>query len=222
MMEYACDFEMAQNWFQLEISITCQNSEIAQNSNHYCIEFNFSSNFEPSQNLDTGLIFRAEIKENLNGSTFESSQNHMHITSCDKSSLMSFWANSYFAYMEIFRFQMLQNRNLLNSNWDQRKIACSTFGDCFQYFKINPFITTCELTQWLKIYDSYFQKFYVLNICATSSNEFGNRPFGNCEHNSVASSFFNIGTIQVFFINYNEILDWRQRNFFLYNKGYII
>ena len=70
-MAYACDFEMAQSsnhsvslQFLLEILITCQNSELAhffefensemaQNSNHCCLEFNFSSNSEPSQNFRT-------------------------------------------------------------------------------------------------------------------------------------------------------------------------
>ena len=50
--------------FLLEILITCQNSEMAhffkfensemaQNTNHFCLEFNFSSNSEPSQNFRT-------------------------------------------------------------------------------------------------------------------------------------------------------------------------
>ena len=64
MAQYACDPERAQNSnhsvflvFLFEISITCQkpenahffqfeNPERAQNSNRFCLEFNFSSNFE--------------------------------------------------------------------------------------------------------------------------------------------------------------------------------
>ena len=60
---------------------------MAQNSNHFCLEFNFSSNFEPSQNfrtkkseptqnLDTWSRFRRENKEKLNGSNFEPSQSY--------------------------------------------------------------------------------------------------------------------------------------------------
>ena len=71
MMAYAFDFELAQNSnhsvfliFLLEISITCQNSELAhfflfenpelaQNSNHFCLELNFSSNFVLTQVFQT-------------------------------------------------------------------------------------------------------------------------------------------------------------------------
>ena len=74
---YAFDFEVAQNSnysfssnFFLEILITCllaevahffklENVEVAQNSNHFCLEFNFSSNFVPLQH------FRAEKSEPL-------------------------------------------------------------------------------------------------------------------------------------------------------------
>ena len=50
----------------------------------------------------------------------------------------------------------------------------------------------------------------LLNIWAISSIEFGNRPFGNCEQNSAASSFFILGTNKVFpwvrNLNFNKTL----------------
>ena len=75
MSAFAFDFEVAQNsnhsffsFFFLEILITCllaevahffqlENIEVAQNSIHFCLEFYFSSNFEPSQD------FRAKKSE---------------------------------------------------------------------------------------------------------------------------------------------------------------
>ena len=79
MKAFACNFEMAQNSncsvflkFQLEISITCQNlelahffqlenSEMAQNSKRKWIRGKKGSNFEPSQS------FRAEKSEPTQG-----------------------------------------------------------------------------------------------------------------------------------------------------------
>ena len=72
------------------------NFQMAQNSNcsvyHFCLESNFSSNFEvsqsfrakksdPSQRFDMGRTFRAEIKEKLNRSNFEPSQSYLHMLS---------------------------------------------------------------------------------------------------------------------------------------------
>ena len=60
----------------------------------FCLEFNFCSNFEPSQDFRTNKsepsqeksmwsIFRAEIREKLNDSKFEPSQDYMPISKCD-------------------------------------------------------------------------------------------------------------------------------------------
>ena len=116
---YAWDSEMAQNsnhsvslWFWFEISVTCQNSEMAhffksedsemaQNSKRNGIRGRGSPNFGPSQNFrtkksgpsqnfDTWLIFRAKIKEKLNGSNFGPSQNRMHMPSRDNISFDDF------------------------------------------------------------------------------------------------------------------------------------
>ena len=91
MIAYACDFEMALSsnhsvslQFQLDILITCQNSEMAQNSNHFCLEFNFSSK--------------------LNGSNFEPSQNHMHIPSCDMTSFDVFLSHLKIPPVHIQRY----------------------------------------------------------------------------------------------------------------------
>ena len=73
MMEYVCDFEIAQNSNHseslkvlLEKSITCQNSAMA----HF-----FSSK----------ILRWLNFEEKLN-----SMQNHMHILSCDKYASMTF------------------------------------------------------------------------------------------------------------------------------------
>ena len=74
---------------------------MAQNSDYLCLEYHFSSNFGPSQNFrtkksgpsqnfDTWLIFRAKIKEKLNGSNFGPSQNRMHMPSRDNISFDDF------------------------------------------------------------------------------------------------------------------------------------
>ena len=65
-------------------------AEMAQNSNHFYFEFNFSSNFGPSQGFDTWFIFRAEIQEKLNGSNFWPSQSQMHMPTCDMTSFNVF------------------------------------------------------------------------------------------------------------------------------------
>ena len=66
---------------------------MAQNSNQFCLEFNFSPNFEPSQffrakkseplrQKDTWSIFRRENKRKMNGSNFEPSRFQMQSLSC--------------------------------------------------------------------------------------------------------------------------------------------
>ena len=80
--------------FRLEILITCQNPkmahlflsenpEMAQNSLNLCLQFHFSSNFRPSQDFDMLVIFRVEIKEKLNFSSFGPSGFHAHAFTCE-------------------------------------------------------------------------------------------------------------------------------------------
>ena len=74
---------------------------MAQNSKRNGIRGRDSPNFGPSQNFrtkksgpsqnfDTWLIFRAKIKEKLNGSNFGPSQNRMHMPSRDNISFDDF------------------------------------------------------------------------------------------------------------------------------------
>ena len=75
--------------------------EMAQNSNHFCLELNFSSNFEPSQFFRAKKVshfgqktrdqyFEQEIREKMNGSNFEPSQNQMHMLARDFVSIDDF------------------------------------------------------------------------------------------------------------------------------------
>ena len=64
-----------------------KNPEMAQNSNHFCLEFNFSSNFEPSQDFRTkkvsqlGILTRDHcFKPNLKRNSMNPILSHLRIT----------------------------------------------------------------------------------------------------------------------------------------------
>ena len=118
---------------------------MAQNSNHFCLEFNFSSNFEPSQNfrtkkseptqnLDTWSRFRRENKEKRNGSNFEPSQSY----ACTESRAIV----SFDDFLSHLRYPPVPFRivrcNLPNSEWANEMLTSLIFcKNVVWYFEID-------------------------------------------------------------------------------------
>ena len=127
------NFDFEGNFSQSLFS-RCRKRLLAQNLKRNWIRGKSNSNFERSQDFrdkkseltrdfDTWSIFRAVMKEKLNGSNFELSQDPMHIPTCDLGSFDGFLSylrvppvqyQSYF-WLDKIRRTLKSNRCLLTS-----------------------------------------------------------------------------------------------------------
>ena len=93
----------------------------------------------PSQNFDTWLIFRAKIKEKLNGSNFGPSQNRMHMPSRDNISFDDFLG--HLGDPPVASLRANKPRNSINRSWrlgfDRLSYSRQIQGCPDLYLKVN-------------------------------------------------------------------------------------
>ena len=128
---------------------------MAQNSNHFCLEFNFCSNFEPSQSfrtkkseptqsLDTWSRFRGENREKLNGSNFEPSQSYACMESREIAS-----SDDFLSHLKDPRVFSTSGLDLKTGNWNFPENP--TIIPCNIFLEISYFPGTETFPNWFWI-----------------------------------------------------------------------